>query len=43
MLIGCKGCHFLENVSHFDNVNTGERPTSEFNQWMRGILEVYQM
>ena len=28
---------------HFDSVNTGELPTSECNQWMTGILKIYEM
>ena len=28
---------------HFDIVNTGELPTSECNQWMRGILKLYEI
>ena len=28
---------------YFDRVNTGELPTSECNQQMRGILAVYEM
>ena len=28
---------------HFDSVNTGELPASECNQWMTGILKIYEM
>ena len=35
---------FSQEMSrHFDSVNTGELPTSEYNEWMRGILKVYEM
>ena len=35
---------FSQQMSpYFDSVNTGELPTSECNQWMRGILKVYEM
>ena len=36
--------NFSQEMSrHFDSVNTGELPTSECNQWMKGILKVYEM
>ena len=28
---------------HFDNVKTGELPTAECDQWMTGILKIYEM
>ena len=35
---------FSQEMSrHFDSVNTGELPTSECNQWMKGILKVDEM
>ena len=35
---------FSQEMSrHFDSVNTGELPASESNQWMTGILKIYEM
>ena len=32
-----------EMSRHFDSVKTGELPASECNQWMTGILKIYEM